>query len=1191
MIILIHSPIFLGSVWFQEVLLQLYKKIRHSFSMKILQLELTAFGSFTDKILDFSVGNHGIHVMYGPNEAGKSTLRRAITHLLFGIPERTMDAYLHTTDQLRIGVHLLNNKGEELICYRRKGRKNTLLGSDQKPLEESCLQAFFGNMNEARFTALFCFDHEHLRQGGEDLLHGGGDVGESLFEAGTGSLRVHEVLAQLDKEADELFKARGVKPRLNQTIRLYKDSAQRIKDQSLSAHKWQEQAKALEEARERHVQLTQQLQKQRAEQHRLERIQRTLPLLQRRQILQTELAQLEPVIVLPDDAATQHFEMKLALRNARHQEEQAKQDIHKITQQLNEVVLPHLLLAHKSAIDDLRGRLGSHQKAARDLPGVRTEMRTIENEAQNLLQRVYPQLTLKEVIPHLCITHPQRARIKELAEQVPTLLEQERSILKRLAELDEQLVQQRHRLASLALPPDLTELKAALHRALKQGDLENDLAKDEKDLHLLTTKAQMTLKQIGLWSHQLEELEQVALPGPERIETFDRRFKDIEHDRQRIKERLLEARQQHQRVTQKINALQWMGEVPTEASLAETRRIRQQYWQTIKQAPQLPFAKGGIQDTYRAFEEEMFHADELADRLRREAQRIAEYGMLLSEQQNAQKEQEQQTKKWRLTEELLATLQLEWEECWKPLGIQPWSPTEMRSWLSESIALRQQVSGLRERRQILEVKQQLMRELCNELKKALAKFSHLVPLTRLTDLIEQGQNYVNEVNLLQKNREYLEKEIGDLSIELDRTQSTQKHIQETLTQWRIQWEQAIAPLQLVKDTPHEVARNVLDTLDQIFNKLDKVNGLRRRVELMDRDANHFREEVATLVQKIMPELAHEEAEQVVPILANRLTQAEKNAARFEQLQQHLDTHQQRQSSAHEQVQNFETRLQALLEQAHCDNLAELEIAERASAHKKGKEQEFTKIEQQLLELGEGMSLEELIEATKTVEIDHLPGEIQNYTEHIQQIEQERSEVDRTIGELGILLKQMDGNAKAAQAADEAQWALADIHTLSERYMQLHLAASVLRKAIERYREQNQGPLIRRASELFRQLTVNKFSGLKSDYQGNDQPILLGQRTPDSAGIATIAMSDGTRDQLYLALRLASIERYIERNMPVPLILDDILINFDDERSQATLEVLGELCQKTQILFFTHHLRLVELAQAILPKENLVMHRL
>ena len=104
--------------------------------------------------------------------------------------------------------------------------------------------------------------------------------------------------------------------------------------------------------------------------------------------------------------------------------------------------------------------------------------------------------------------------------------------------------------------------------------------------------------------------------------------------------------------------------------------------------------------------------------------------------------------------------------------------------------------------------------------------------------------------------------------------------------------------------------------------------------------------------------------------------------------------------------------------------------------------------------------------------------------------------------------------------------------------------------------------IKRASEIFQRLTLNQFAGIKTDYSSNtDQPILMGIRESDNTGLTTNQMSDGTRDQLYLALRLASIERYTQPRLP--LILDDILINFDDERSQATLSILGELSQNNQ----------------------------
>ncbi len=1213
--------------------------------MKILKLELVAFGSFTDKVLDFSVEQPSLHLIYGANEAGKSTLRRAFTHLFFGIPERTIDAYFHANDQLRIGAQLVNSNAEELICYRRKGRKNTLLDANNKPLNEDRLHAFLGNMTEAQFTALCCFDHERLRQGGEDLLSGGGDVGETLFEAGTGTLKVHEVLMDLDKEKNDLFKARGTKPLLNKTIQVYKEACKRVQDNSLPANQWSEQAKKLDEAQQQHILVSDRLQNIRAEQHRFERIQRTRPRLQRHQELKTELIYLEHVILLPDEASTKRSEVQLGFLTAQNQEKQAIQDIEQLQNQIAEITIPEALLAQKMTIDDLRGRLGSHQKAARDLPGVRTEMRTVESEARALLQRIYPQLDLQDVSTQLLITNQQRESLKKWAEKAPALHEKQYSLAKRFAELTEQLAQQTLALDALPQVPDLTVLKAALARACQQGTLEDIQLKDESEVRRLTKKAEMGLKQIG-WNGSLETLEQSALPKMERIEHFDRRFNERDTDRQRIKERLLDARQRNERSTQKINALSWAGEIPTEEALAKARMGRQEHWEKIKQLAvtakgkgkhkieanlplfgeaktnpanpslldkshdkktltfddddvSLPLkkkgGKGEINELYQVFEDAILFVDELSDRLRREASRVAEYSMLLAEQQGAQREQEQQTKKWHTVEGLITHLQNEWESSWQPIGIKPWTAAEMRSWLNECLNLRQQASVLREHRQVLQERQHLIAALCQELTHALTPLKAFVKgafLTRLPDLIEQGEACVTEVTNCQRQRDHLLLEINTLNRDQQRTQVIQQHANDAFKHWQMEWAKVLNPLQLPADTPPETARNVLNDLDQVWNKIDKANGLRRRVDLMQKDAEVFRSDVARLAQKIASELVNEVAEEVVPTLSNRLNQSEKDLTRYEQLQQRLQLEQQRLAHARQQVQISQAHLQALLEQAHCADLTALEAAEQASSLKKERQRELIEVEQQLLEQGEGMSLGDLAFAAAEVDIDQLPGQLENCKEQIKQLEEERFSIDQSIGELRTLLKQMDGNAIAAIAADDAQLALAEMQDLSTRYMQIHLAASVLRKSMERYREQNQGPVLKRASELFQRFTLNSFCGLKTDYVGNsDQPILVGLRTPDSLVVPTTGMSDGTRDQLYLALRLASIERYIEKNSQMPLLVDDILINFDDERSKETLAILGELCQKTQIFFLTHHPRLLELAKETVPNERLVMHQL
>jgi uncharacterized protein YhaN len=134
-------------------------------------------------------------------------------------------------------------------------------------------------------------------------------------------------------------------------------------------------------------------------------------------------------------------------------------------------------------------------------------------------------------------------------------------------------------------------------------------------------------------------------------------------------------------------------------------------------------------------------------------------------------------------------------------------------------------------------------------------------------------------------------------------------------------------------------------------------------------------------------------------------------------------------------------------------------------------------------------------------------------------------------------------------------------------------------------------MVARTGELFSGLTLGAFDGVRAEFDAKGRPVIMGVRRGSSRLVSVDAMSDGTADQLYLAFRLASIERYIEHNEPLPFVLDDILIRFDDTRSAAALKILGTLSRKTQVVFFTHHHHLVEVARQHVDPDMLFTHAL
>ena len=207
--------------------------------MRILSLDLIAYGLFSGKKMEFPP-DKGLFVVYGPNEAGKSTCLRALRGLLFGIPERTTDAYLFEASKLRVGATLRHSGGKRLAIVRRKGRKDTLLNPDMKPIPEPVLKEFMGGIDEDTFLHVFGMNRDELVKGGAALVEGKGALGESLFAAGLGGADLKGFLESLEGEAASLFKPAGSTPPINAQMRQFHEKKAAVRDSSLKKRDWEE---------------------------------------------------------------------------------------------------------------------------------------------------------------------------------------------------------------------------------------------------------------------------------------------------------------------------------------------------------------------------------------------------------------------------------------------------------------------------------------------------------------------------------------------------------------------------------------------------------------------------------------------------------------------------------------------------------------------------------------------------------------------------------------------------------------------------------------------------------------------------------------------------------------------------------------------------------------------------------------
>ena len=185
--------------------------------MRLDALNLIAFGRFEGKTLDFDRLQQDFHLVYGTNEAGKTTALEAVRCLLYGIPNRTGYSFLHPHAKLQVGGRL-SIGGKSYHFVRRSGRLNTVRDEAGAPLEEGFLRQATAAMQQDQFEKMFALTHEDLVAGGKEITQGGGDVGEALFGAGLGGVQLNSLLRQTRDELLHLFRPQGQIYPINQGL-------------------------------------------------------------------------------------------------------------------------------------------------------------------------------------------------------------------------------------------------------------------------------------------------------------------------------------------------------------------------------------------------------------------------------------------------------------------------------------------------------------------------------------------------------------------------------------------------------------------------------------------------------------------------------------------------------------------------------------------------------------------------------------------------------------------------------------------------------------------------------------------------------------------------------------------------------------------------------------------------------------
>jgi uncharacterized protein YhaN len=381
-----------------------------------------------------------------------------------------------------------------------------------------------------------------------------------------------------------------------------------------------------------------------------------------------------------------------------------------------------------------------------------------------------------------------------------------------------------------------------------------------------------------------------------------------------------------------------------------------------------------------------------------------------------------------------------------------------------------------------------------------------------------------------------------------------------------------------------------DRLVSFFKEFDQSEELRKRIYGMDKVKEDFHRRVHELAASMEIKTENQDALTIAGQLHRDLNAAREARASLIKIKDQVEEKNQEIKDVTITIRQSQEKISEMKTRAGVDTIEELFAAGEKSTHKRDLLKQIEALEQELNRNGDGYGIDALEAEVTRSDIDGIEGDIDRIASELRELQSERDTLRDQRQTIQHEIRQNDGSAVAANASEEAEAHLSSITENAEQYLRFQIASLILEQQIEAYRKENQAPVLGRAGDLFSTLTLGSYAGLRDELDAAGKPVLLGVR-PDDQEVAVDGMSDGSRDQLYLALRIATLEQHLKKGESMPFVVDDILIGFDDHRTRVCLEVLAQLSTRIQVLVFTHHRRVLELADTCHETDKIFQHAL
>ncbi|WP_226365217.1 AAA family ATPase [Pseudonocardia sp. ICBG162] len=1149
-----------------------------STTARLRTLVLERYGAYEGR--ELTLGD-GLTIVSGPNEAGKTTLLDALSDLLWGMPRPVRHAYAVGPSRLAVSARVAGPSGETVLRRTTRGLHDDTGAVADAPWGESGADA------RRRWREGFGLGHEELREGGRALCAGEGDLAELVFTARSGR-DARALIAALDTEADALFKDhrgnRSVEVRA--AFARFTETEKAVGERVSRAGEVTALAEEIARLERRAAELTRTRRGAAGAADRARQAVRGQDPARELAALRAERAALCATGAALDAASLEEYtHATAALADAETARDEHRATADALRARRAELDLDEDLLADATRVRELESAAQARRADAERAARLRADAAEAHRRAETALAGLVAE-DGRSPADRLAAVHLPADRARDLDEHARRLTEA----------LAEQTRAERLHTDALAEVREVADVPGGL-----DADRVGRVAEVRRAIEAEGSAAALCRSAVadrdGARTRRAEALAAAGYRGtpdgtpdgppgtrgvlaPPRREVRELRaaLRTAEQDQRGAERAAADAADRAHRARAARDGVAADGRPVGADALAAARAARDTALEQL-----LAAGPDGAAAAAGRLSAALAGADRVADDMIASADRVAELAHRDAELDTADAEAARTAAASAAAGERTAAAGAAWATLWRAHGVAVPDPDDadaVVAALAEAARAEDDAARADERLARLRDQAEVQERALGSALAAAGRPRDGAPLDVLlvaaADLATEAEHARDRRVLLARLRSEAERAGG--------AADAARHERELATQrWRFALRGAGLPTDLEPagwDTRRDTVADARTAGALARQDDEEARRLERSV------AAHGRAVVALVERHLEPAPTGTAAADRLGELADRVREVTKAAVSAGHLDDGIAaaeddvTRAARSAAAATAVLD---RLAVELALTEAPEPGGLEAAAQRGAHVAGLDVRIAEQERLLAAAAPDLDAAELVAAAPDTEPGALTEALDRAETHERDLGAEQDEVREQLGGLRARRRELEEAEGAAELHARAQSELAGVADAAERYLVLHLQREILRRELEAYERSHASPLLVRAGVVLERLTGGRFVALRPPAEAGGAGRSLVAVRADGEELAPTRLSEGTADQVHLALRLAGIEQLqadrVAAGLPtVPVVFDDVLMTFDDERGAAAVAVLGELAATAQVLLFTHHEHVVGLAR-------------